>query len=281
MQMNSINRNVTLSPLLAQRIGKATQPNSSKATNTVTSVTISDEAAALQEKDAKEKTASYATTQTATATLSTAENPDTMDWLSITKNSDNTLTAHFDNTAQISKIIKLGYIIVDGEKITLDKDQKKQLLAAGKAMEKKQQNVMNQYTMQQQLASAQQSSDSWKKQAQMQSRIMSTATRIMQGRHVSNADEKELAEASPTLYGLAKSAATLKKIKHSNEEKNQDQRISEANSRQRSKENEPHDYSTPPLSSYPSYETQVNIDLSGNEPKIAAIAEATIAPAKN
>lgn len=201
---------------------------------------------------------------------------DSMDWLNITERGNGKYTAHFTNATDISRVLKLGYLMIDGQKVMLDKQQQKELRAAGKQMKKDRQNVMNQYMMEQQLASARQSSDSWKKSAQQQSRVLATAMRIMRGHHVSVTDEKELAEASPELYSLSKSAGTLKKIKESQQQREEDRKISEENDRQRDWENEPRDYSTPPLSSYPTYETQVAVDCSSGELQISAVGEITI-----
>ena len=225
---------------------------------------ISAAALRLQEKDS----------------VTQADESVSMDWLNITDRGNGKYTAHFTSAFDISRVLKLGYIMVNGQKVMLDKQQKKELHAAGKQMEKDRQNVMNQYMMEQQLASARQSSDSWKKSAQQQSRVLATAMRIMHGRNVSVTDEKELAEASPELYSMAKSASTLEKIKENQRQREEDRKVSEENDRQREWESEPRDYSAPPLSSYPTYETQIGLDFSSGEAKISAIGEAAVPPAE-
>ena len=78
---------------------------------------------------------------------------------------------------------------------------------------------------------------------------------------------------------MAKSAGTLEKLKEDREQRERDRKLSEANERQRAEENEPKDYSTKPLSAYPTYETELAIDLSGDEPLAGAAGEVTIPPA--
>ncbi len=208
-----------------------------------------------------------------------AEELDTMDWLSVTGKDNGKFIAHFNSASQIAAILEKGYLVIEGRKVTLDKQQWKALSAAGKAMEKDQQAVANTMMMEQQVANARQQSDAWKKAAQQQSRVLATAMRMMKGRHVSEADEKELAEASPDLYKLAKSAGAIEKIRQTQRQREEDQRISEANARERDWENEPRDYSTPPRSAYPTYETRITVDMSGGEPQVGSVGEVTIPPA--
>ncbi len=202
-----------------------------------------------------------------------------MSWLEVTGNGNGKFKAHFSGRNEIAAVLELGYLVVDDKKISLSKQQLKELSTIGKALEKDQQAVTNRMMMEQQLASARQQSDAWKKAAQQQSRMMATAMRIMKGRHVSEADEKELAEGSPDLYRLAKSAGALEKIRESQRQREEDEKVSESNDREREWENAPRDYSTPPRSAYPSYEAQVSIDMSSGEPQVAGMGEVTIPPA--
>ncbi len=224
---------------------------------------ISDEGRSLQERSASQTVKKKS-----------------MNWLNVTGNGNGKFKAHFSGRGEIASILELGYIMVDNKKVSLSKHQLKELSAIGKSLEKDQQAVTNRMMMEQQLASARQQSDSWKKAAQQQSRILATAMRIMKGRHVSEEDEKELAEGSPDLYRLAKSAGALEKIRESQREREEDQKISESNDREREWENTPKDYSTPPRSAYPSYEAQVSVDMSGEEPQITGMGEVTIPPSE-
>lgn len=119
--------------------------------------------------------------------------------------------------------------MIDGQQVTLDEKQLKQLRNAGLAMQKDREAVHNKMTLEHELAVSRQQSDVWKKQAQSQNRAMNTATRMMKGRKVSQDDEKELAQMFPELYRLAKVAAVMEKIKEDQE----DHKISEENARQR------------------------------------------------
>lgn len=77
---------------------------------------------------------------------------------------------------------------------------------------------------------------------------------------------------------MAKSASTLEKIKETQRQREEDSKISEENDQQREWENEPRDYSAPPLSSYPTYETQISLDASSGEAQIRAIGEVAVPP---
>lgn len=100
---------------------------------------------------------------------------------------------------------------------------------------------------------------------------MNTATRMMKGRKVSQDDEKELAQMFPELYRLAKVAAAMEKIKEDQE----DHKISEENARQREEENTPKDYSVPQAGDYPTYSTDVNVEMTGGELQISSVREVT------
>lgn len=121
------------------------------------------------------------------------------------------------------------------------------------------------------LAVSRQQSDAWKKQAQSQNRAMNTATRMMKERKVSQDDEKELAQMFPELYRLAKVAAAMEKIKEDQE----DRKISEENARQREEENTPKDYSVPQAGDYPTYSTDVNVEMISGELQISSVREVT------
>ena len=129
----------------------------------------------------------------------------------------------------------------------------------------------NRMTLEHDLAVSRQQSDAWKKQAQSQNRAMNTATRMMKGRKVSQDDEKELAQMFPELYRLAKAAAAMEKIKEDQE----DRKISEENARQRDEENMPKDYSVPQAGDYPTYSTDVNVEMTGGELQISFVKEVT------
>ena len=162
-------------------------------------------------------------------------------------------------------------MMIDGHQVTLDEKQLKQLRNAGLAMQKDREAVHNRMTLEHDLAVSRQQSDAWKKQAQSQNRAMNTATRMMKGRKVSQDDEKELAQMFPELYRLAKVAAAMEKIKEDQE----DHKISEENARQREEENTPKDYSVPQAGDYPTYSTDVNVEMTGGELQISSVREVT------
>ena len=208
-----------------------------------------------------------------------ARNLDHMDWLTVRKMEDNSLSVQFKYTWQITRVLEKGYLLIDGKKIMLDEQQQKELTAAGQAMERDKRNVANRMIMAQQLATARQQADAWKKSSQEQSRMIKTSVRMMKGEGVSINDEKELAEKCPELYSMAKSVAEFIKMAKRHKDREKTQRIAEENERQRQSENEPKDYSTPSRSSYPDYEVQVSLDVGTAGLQISSISEVTTPPA--
>lgn len=208
---------------------------------------------------------------TAKAFLKKSEAKETTQWLDVTKQGNGKYKISFDSTAIISRVLQQGYMMIDGHQVTLDEKQLKQLRNVGLAMQKDREAVHNRMTLEHDLAVSRQQSDAWKKQAQSQNRAMNTATRMMKGRKVSQDDEKELAQMFPELYRLAKVAAAMEKIKEDQE----DHKISEGNARQREEENTPKDYSVPQAGDYPTYSTDVNVEMTAGELQISSVREVT------
>ena len=99
-----------------------------------------------------------------------------------------------------------------------------------------------------------------------------TVSRIMHGRKVSPADEKELMEFNKDLYAMAKNAASLERYRHKHDK--DDDKISEENQRARDREAEPKDYSVQeePM---PNMSAELTVDL-GAEMPVAGEAEAVL-----
>ena len=101
------------------------------------------------------------------------------------------------------------------------------------------------------------------------SRAMATASRIMHGRKVSPADEKELMEFNKDLYAMAKSAAALAEHRRKRDDK-EDDKISAENDEARAREAEPKDYSVEekPI---PRTEVQMDVSFEGDVPQVTAV----------
>ena len=179
---------------------------------------------------------------------------------------------HFTDTAMIGRVVKQGYVELEGKRVALSDEVKKQLLAAGKQMQAVRQQISQHNFLLHETANARQSSDAMKEANDKMSRAMMTASRIMHGRKVSPADEKELMEFNKDLYAMAKNAASLERYRHKHDK--DDDKISEENQRARDREAEPKDYSVQeePM---PHMSAELTVDL-GAEMPVAGEAEAVL-----
>ena len=179
---------------------------------------------------------------------------------------------HFTDTAMISRVVKQGYVELEGQRVALSDEVKKQLLAAGKQMQAVRQQISQHNFLLHESANARQNSDAMKEANDKMSRAMMTASRIMHGRKVSPADEKELMEFNKDLYAMAKNAASLERYRHKHDK--DDDKISEENQRARDREAEPKDYSVQeePM---PHMSAELTVDL-GAEMPVAGEAEAVL-----
>ena len=179
---------------------------------------------------------------------------------------------HFTDTAMISRVVKQGYVELEGQRVALSDEVKKQLLAAGKQMQAVRQQISQHNFLLHETANARQNSDAMKEANDKMSRAMMTASRIMHGRKVSPADEKELMEFNKDLYAMAKNAASLERYRHKHDK--DDDKISEENQRARDREAEPKDYSVQeePM---PHMSAELTVDL-GAEMPVAGEAEAVL-----
>ncbi|MBQ1920844.1 MAG: hypothetical protein II176_09085 [Selenomonas sp.] len=179
---------------------------------------------------------------------------------------------HFTDTAMISRVVKQGYVELEGQRVALSDEVKKQLLAAGKQMQAVRQQISQHNFLLHETANARQNSDAMKEANDKMSRAMMTASRIMHGRKVSPADEKELMEFNKDLYAMAKNAASLERYRHKHDK--DDDKISEENQRARDREAEPKDYSVQeePM---PNMSAELTVDL-GAEMPVAGEAEAVL-----
>ena len=179
---------------------------------------------------------------------------------------------HFTDTAMIGRVVKQGYVELEGQRVALSDEVKKQLLAAGKQMQAVRQKISQHNFLLHETANARQSSDAMKEANDKMSRAMMTASRIMHGRKVSPADEKELMEFNKDLYAMAKNAASLERYRHKHDK--DDDKISEENQRARDREAEPKDYSVQeePM---PNMSAELTVDL-GAEMPVAGEAEAVL-----
>lgn len=165
----------------------------------------------------------------------------------------------FVNADMVSRAVKQGYIEVEGQRIDLSDDVKKQLLATSKQIQDMKKGVSLHNFLLHEAANARQSSDAMKEANDKMSRAMQTASRIMHGRKVSPADEKELMEFNKDLYAMAKNAAALEQHRRRRDDK-EDDKISVDNEEARAREAEPKDYSVEEMS-MPDSETQMTVSL--------------------
>lgn len=169
----------------------------------------------------------------------------------------------FTSSSAVQQALKDGYVELNGQQYYLTDDMKKSLAAQDKAQEKLRQGIMNMNMLRQDAVAAQRNGESMQKACQKQSRIMQTAMRIMHGRKVSPADEKELAQAAPDLYNLAKSAGELEKHKLTRKEKEEDEKISKQNDEDRDWEESPSAIPDAVDTPVPEYNVEVDMPDSG------------------
>ena len=173
----------------------------------------------------------------------------------------NKFVISFGNAALVSRAVKQGYIEVEGQRIDLSDDVKKQLLATSKQIQDMKKGVSLHNFLLHEAANARQNSDAMKEANDKMSRAMQTASRIMHGRKVSPADEKELMEFNKDLYAMAKSAAALEQHRRKRDDK-EDEKLSADNEEARAREAEPKDYSVEEMP-MPDVETQMTVSLDG------------------
>ncbi|SFW20295.1 hypothetical protein [Selenomonas ruminantium] len=173
----------------------------------------------------------------------------------------NKFVISFGNAAMVSRAVKQGYIELEGQRIDLSDDVKKQLLATSKQIQDMKKGVSLHNFLLHEAANARQNSDAMKEANDKMSRAMQTASRIMHGRKVSPADEKELMEFNKDLYAMAKSAAALEQHRCKRDDK-EDKKISADNEEARAREAEPKNYSVEEMP-MPDVETQMTVSLDG------------------
>ena len=169
---------------------------------------------------------------------------------------------HFDNSPLLHRMLKQGYFEVDGKRIAISDDMKKELLAKDKMLREAQEQTAMRNMLEHNAAVAQQQGESMQKEGQKQARLMLTVSRIMHGRKVSMADEKELLEASPDLYSMAKSAAILEKNRHRKDDE-EDERISKKNDADREWEQSPSSIEIPEPAPIPEYSVDMEVAADG------------------
>lgn len=184
----------------------------------------------------------------------------------------NNFVIHFDNSAMLHRVVEKGSLAINGEEVSLSDDVKNRLLSADETARKKREQATMQAVLLHDAAVARQQADAMQQAGAKQSRTTATASRIMHGKDVSPADEKELMEADPELYSLAKSAAMLEKHRRKHDE--DDERISKQNDEARKAESQPKNYDIPPIET-PPYEAQMSIDFDGDAPQIISVAQGT------
>ena len=186
---------------------------------------------------------------------------------SLTKIGENRFRVGFSNSAMLNRAVKQGFLEIEGKQVELSDDVKKELLASDKEITRRREIIGMKNMMAQMAAQNRQTSDAMAAESAKMSRTMKTASRIMHGRKVSPADEKELMEFNHELYEMAKLAAAFEKAKRNKEDDEEDEKISRENDAARDYEKTPKDYSVEPLE-MPKLETNMDVSFDGD----AAIA---------
>ena len=231
------------------------------------------EAAAFVAKRAGEKSAARVViSPEARALYTKAREPEAAsgkDSLTVTKSPAgvNRFIVHFDNTAFLHRAVTRGYVEVNGKRLTFTDDEKKSLLAVDEKTVKANEKAFMQSVMQYNAAVTRQQADAVQTMSAKQSRAMAAASRIMHGKKVSPADEKELMEVSPELYAMAKSAGMLRPNRRKSDE---DVRASKEHDAARAAEQAAKDYNIPTIAA-PDYETQLHVSLEGGDIRVLSM----------
>lgn len=197
--------------------------------------------------------------------IKAASGKDTVDVTKV----DNKFIIHFDNSAILNRIIQRGYLEVDGNTLTLSEEVKQKLLSTNEKVEEANERNFMQALLKHEASVARQQADAFKQMGDKQNRTLQTASRIMHGRKVSQADEQELMMTNPELYAMAKSAALMNKTHRNNDE---DEKISRQNDEARFRESQPQDYYTSSALDYQRFETQMIVSFDEAEPQIQSIS---------
>ena len=197
------------------------------------------------------------------------ENRPDIEFSAMARGDSNRFSISFANPAMVQRAVKQGFIEIDGRQVELSDDVKKQLMAANKQIQDAKAAVSMHNMLLHEAANARQTSDAMKEANDKMSRAMTTAARIMHGRKVSPADEKELMEFNKDLYAMAKSAAALAEHRRKRDDR-EDDKISAANDEARAREAEPKDYSVEetPL---PQTEVQMDVSFEGETAQVTAV----------
>lgn len=197
------------------------------------------------------------------------ENTPNIEFSVMRRGDTNRVSISFANSAMVHRAVEQGYIEMDGKQVVLSDDVKKQLIATNKQIQDAKKAVSMHNMLLHEAANARQTSDAMKEANDKMSRVMTTASRIMHGRKVSPADEKELMEFNKDLYALAKSAAALAEQRRKRDDK-EDDKISAENDEARAREAEPKDYSVEETP-MPQSEVQMDISFDGEVPQVTAV----------
>lgn len=185
---------------------------------------------------------------------------------------ENSVVLHFDNSAILHRVVEKGVLELNSKEVVLSDETKQRLLAADETARKMQERAVMQSVMQYDTAVMRQQADAIQKVSAQQTRTMGTASRIMHGKKVSPADEKELMETNPELYAMVKSAAQLARHKNRNDE---DESVSRRNDVEREAEAQPRDYSVPEINPQ-TYEAQMTVTFDGDVPQMQEVEAAPV-----
>ncbi|MCI8327886.1 MAG: hypothetical protein HFI37_08980 [Lachnospiraceae bacterium] len=189
------------------------------------------------------------------------------DYLDITKSKQkpNTYIIHFTDSAQISRTLQRGYLTINGIRINLTDDIKKQLEETDQKAQADREQAFAQHTLWHNLTVAQQQAETLQKAADDALKMMEIARRIAQGGKVPAKDEQKLMQHDPDLYMMAKTSAMTAK-----EHKKYDSLFQDENHKNNDTEN-----SNSP-SGWTSYETQMSVSLNEGTLEIQGVCESEV-----
>lgn len=183
--------------------------------------------------------------------------------LKITQKDSNSkkFVIHFDNSAQLAKIVENGYICVNNVRVELSGSIKKLLTSADNAVNKCNELAGLSRTMRENIEAAQNQSEASEEFFDKMNKAFEIANRIANGGKVPPDDEKLLMDINPELYMMSMIAATMAK-QHKKYET-----LIEEEKQQRPAPEE--------VSEITAYETQLSVSLDGT-PSVKGVSCAEI-----
>lgn len=178
-------------------------------------------------------------------------------------NKENVYAVLFDNSVMVNRAISRGYIVVNGKTVQLSNDEKERLLRTEKAATSMRLKSFLDVGYAHDIEVTKQEMDTLNDFQKKLGRALETANKYAKGERVSPSELKELMETCPDLYKMAMVMRMM--------EKDRDDRPKPETKDDTDNEEEIESVSWDDFE-WKGYETEMEVDLSGDEPVIGEIS---------